>query len=221
MLTSRITGRLLGAVAGVVLSAAAAGCTSDTNGTDGSGADAQRGTQVTTHTGTGTDGNAGGCQDEVSNRAAPPAHVTPGTAMTYTGVPPVSGTHWAQWPDITKTVYVADERPQLGELVHSQEHGWTIVWYDESIAGDDAAMAQLRDVAGQVDAADLSKVVFVPWTSDDGDPFPDGMHVALTHWGVEDDGTEWRQFCATPSLAAVVAFASRHPTSDSREPDAP
>ena len=191
---------------------------SDVDGTD---ADADRGSEVSTHDGTGTDPSQGGCLDEQSDAAADAHHVDPGTTMEYTGVPPVSGKHWGQWPDISKTLYVIDERPDLGELVHSQEHGWTMVWYDESIADDDKAMTNLEVVASQVDDADLTKVVIVPWTSDDGDAFPDQTHVALTHWGNDDDGTEWRQFCAEPNVDAIVAFSGRHPSSESDEPDSP
>ena len=204
--------------AALTLSLSACGGGSDGDGTD---ADADRGSEVTTHDGTGTDDTQGGCLDEESNSAAEAHHVDPGTTMDYTGVPPVSGKHWGQWPDIDKTLYVADERPELGELVHSQEHGWTMVWYDESIADDDAAMANLEDVASQVDDADLTKVVIVPWTSDDGDAFPDDTHVAFTHWGNDDDGTEWRQFCVEPNVDAIVAFSGRHPSSESNEPDSP
>jgi uncharacterized protein DUF3105 len=211
--------------AGAALAALALGltaCSGDELSKDGSNADAGRGTDVTTHDGTGTDASQGGCADEESNAAASSGkHVEQGTTMDYSGVPPVSGKHWAQWPDIKKTLYAADERPELGQLVHSQEHGWTIVWYDDSIAGDDAAMSDLQSVAAQVDDADLNKVVIVPWTSDDGDAFPDGMHVAFTHWGDDDDGTEWRQFCAEPSADAIAAFVERHPSSESFEPDAP
>ena len=207
-------------VAAAVLVLVLVGC-SPSLSTDGTHADASRGSTTTTHPGTGTDAAAGRCADEVSNASAEPEHVEQGTEMSYAGVPPVSGKHWAQWPDIVKTMYVADERPELGELVHSQEHGWSILWYDETIAADAAAMNTLRGVADQVDAENLNKVVIVPWTSDDGAAFPDGTHVALTHWGSEEDGTEWRQFCATTSFAALAAFAARHPASTSFEPDAP
>ncbi len=191
------------------------------SGTDGRDADAERGGVVTVHPGTATNGDQGGCSDERSNDAAPPQHVDPGTEMSYAGVPPVSGKHWAKWPDITKTLYVVDERPELGQLVHAEEHGWTMVWYDQSIASDDSAMEALRAVADDVESADLTKVVLLPWTRQDGQSFPDDRHVAFTHWGAEGDGTEWRQFCDAPDAGAVVAFSGRHPASDSREPNGP
>ena len=198
-------------------------CGGSANGlsNDGGGADAGRGAKQSTLSGTATPAGQGGCSDDVSNPAAPAAHVAPGTTMSYAGVPPVSGAHWAEWPEISKTVYVADERPDLGQLVHAQEHGWTIVWYDESVADDDSAMADLKAEAAQISDAHAAKVVFMPWTSDDGDAFPGGAHVAITHWAASHGGREWRQFCATPSADAVHAFLERHPVSDSNEPNAP
>jgi hypothetical protein len=219
----RLVGRRPAVAVAAIVSGAVvllAGCSAGVSD-NGDDADAGRGTTITTHPGTGTGPDDGDCADEESNAAAEPEHVNPGTTMSYTGVPPVSGKHWAQWPDVSKTLYVADERPELGEIVHSMEHGWTVVWYDDSVAGDDTALSALHDVASQVDDAGLDKVVIVPWTSDDGDAFPDGKHVAFTHWGNEGDGTEWRQFCATASLPAISGFAERHPASTSFEPDAP
>ena len=27
-------------------------------------------------------------------------------------------------------------------------------------------------------------MIIAPWTKDDGDPIPDGKHIALTHWSI-------------------------------------
>lgn len=205
------------AAASSALVVAACGGGSD----DGGDADADRGTEVTTVDGTGTDEALGGCADEVTNGAGGSDHVDNGTDMAYEGVPPVSGSHWAQWPDITPQVFEADERPSLGELVHSLEHGWTIVWYDEALADDDAAMAAIQGASDEVNDAGAVKVVFVPWGSDDGDAFPDDAQVAITHWTGPDDEREVRQFCAEANADAIVAFTERWPYTDSREPNAP
>ena len=186
-------------------------------------ADADRGSETTTTAATATDDAAGGCADEVTNAAATAEHVDNGNPMNFEGVPPVSGVHWGQWPDLTPQVYEADERPELGELVHSHEHGWTIVWYDESLADDDDAMADLQAASDAVNDAGAVKVVFVPWTEDDGDAFPDDSAIAMTHWTLAADGEELevRQFCSGVSADAVLAFSARNPYSSSREPNAP
>ena len=116
--------------------------------------------------------------------------------------------------DITPQVYEVDERPELGKLVHSQEHGWTIVWYDESLADDDAAMAELQAASDTVNDAGAVKVVFVPWTDDDGDAFPDDANDRDDALDGQPDGDELevRQFCATINADAVLAFSERDPT---------
>ena len=190
---------------------------------DGTGADAGRGSEVTTHDGTGTDASQGGCSDEESNAAEAAATTsTRAPTMEYAGVPPVSGKHWAQWPDIEKTLYAADERPELGELVHSQEHGWTMVWYDESIADDDAAMANLEDVASQVDDADLTKVVIVPWTTaTTGTPSPTTRTWHSPTGATTTTARSGDSSASSRTLDAIIAFSERHPSSESNEPDAP
>lgn len=187
--------------------------------TDGSGADAERGTPAGAPT--RAQPAPDGCTPDEPTDEAPAAHVEVGTTMDYEGVPPVSGTHWSRWPDITEVLYDADDRPELGELVHSQEHGWTFVWYDESIAGDEQEMTDLTQVARQIGR--LQKTAVVPWTSADGQPFPTGAHVAITHWSATraGGGTEWRQYCGQPELDVVLAFVDRHPYTDAHEPDGP
>jgi hypothetical protein len=184
---------------------------------------ADRGTETTPVSGTATDEANGGCADEVTNKAATAGHEKNGTEMNYEVVPPVSGLHWEQWDDLTQQVYEVDERPELGKLVHSQEHGWTIVWYAESLADDDAAMAELQAASDTVNDAGAVKVVFVPWTEDDGDAFPDDATIAMTHWtgSANGDELEVRQFCTTINADAVLAFSERNPYTNSREPNAP
>ncbi len=56
-------------------------------------------------------------------------HRPEGTKLTYNFNPPTSGDHYATW--IKKGVYDLP-RPD-GNLVHSQEHGYIIFWYDCSV----------------------------------------------------------------------------------------
>lgn len=168
-----------------------------------------------------TSAGSGNCGPDVADASQGNKHVDPGSEVDYDRVPPVSGTHWSQWPEISELLYDAVERPELGELVHSQEHGWSIVWYDETVAFDEAKMSELNAIASQLDGDGISKVVFVPWTSADGDTFPDGKHITLTHWGTEADGTEWRQLCDGANAQAIKAFSERHPSTSSPEPNAP
>ena len=68
--------------------------------------------------------------------------------------------------------------------------------------------------------------IAAPWTSEDGDAFPDGQHVAMTHWsaggaGETDTANQvgvW-QYCDSPSGEAVDSFVREYPQQDSPEPD--
>ena len=69
----------------------------------------------------------------------------------------------------------------------------------------------------------------VPWLSsdEDGKKFPDGQHIAMTHWsngGGGDDATDQPvgvfQYCTEVSGAALNDFMLDYPYLDSPEPGA-
>ncbi len=73
--------------------------------------------------------------------------------------------------------------------MHSLEHGYTILWYDETIAEDDEQLDQLEEIADTFSGSALQdKFMAAPWTAEDakdrGSDFPDGTHLALTHWSM-------------------------------------
>ncbi len=174
----------------------------------------------------GASADAAGC-GKVTTKSAEGSgqHVAPGTDLSYPESPPAFGQHWETYLQGSqlRPFFTTDDRPELGQLVHSLEHGHTLVWYDETLADDDDALADLRTISKKFDAVD--KVMVLPWTADDGDPFPEGKHVALTHWSVSGGkkGTSqvgvW-QYCAQPSGAAVEKFVADYPASDAPEPNA-
>lgn len=154
-------------------------------------------------------------------------HVEVGTPLTYPDAPPAYGTHWNMWDGMDRKLYGKSDRPELGELVHNLEHGYTIVWYDETVADDDDLMSDLRGIASKLEGTDNLRHKFkaVPWTKDDGKPFPDDQHVAFTHWSVGGIGETdpkkhvgvW-QYCSAPSGAALEKFMEDYPYMDSPEP---
>lgn len=156
-------------------------------------------------------------------------HVEPGTDVDYPDSPPAFGTHWSEWESMDRKFYTAEDRPGLGKLVHNLEHGYTLLWYDATVAGDPDLMADVEAIADKYRGTDNMRLKFkaVPWLEDDGDAFPDGQHVALTHWsngGVGQDATGeqlgvW-QYCSAPSGEAVQSFMEKYPYLDSPEPDA-
>jgi len=180
---------------------------------------------------------ASSCQKIVTKKAdGNQNHVDVGTPVDYTTAPPAFGPHWNQSgvapAPFAKKFYTADDRPELEALVHNLEHGYTILWYDSTIADDSEAMDQVRAIADKFDASGdnfRDKFIAAPWTSDDenGKKFPDGQHIAFTHWsaggnGVTDASKQVGvfQYCSAPSGAALETFMQKYPFSDTPEPAA-
>jgi hypothetical protein len=173
-----------------------------------------------------------GCQEPETKGAAGAAdHRPSGEAIPYEDTPPAFGPHWGDYlqPTEVRRFYDGDDRPPVERLVHSLEHGWTILWYDETIAEDDAALDDLRSIAGKFpDIEDPEqKILIAPWTAEDGgEGFPGDAHLALTHWSMggtngnaEGQRGVWT-YCSQPSGEAVADFMSDYPSSDSPEPGA-
>jgi hypothetical protein len=168
---------------------------------------------------------ASACDDVTTKKAnGNQEHVEPGTPVTYPDSPPAFGKHWSVWDSIDRKLYTADDRPDLGELVHNEEHGYTLMWYDQTVADDSDEMKEIEAIASkfQSDSNLRNKFKAVPWLKSDGAAFPNGQHVAFTHWtaGAKTDGEQegvW-QYCSQPSGAALKDFMLKYPYTDSPEP---
>jgi hypothetical protein len=157
-------------------------------------------------------------------------HLPDGSPIDYPDSPPAFGKHYIDPDAMARKFYTSQDRPALGSLVHNEEHGYTILWYDDSVAGDSQQLSQIKAIANKfAGTSDLrDKFKAVPWTGDDGKPFPNGQHIAYTHWSV--GGTEsaasgnakqvgvW-QYCSSVSGAALKSFMADYPFSDSPEPN--
>jgi len=145
-------------------------------------------------------------------------HKPDGTVVEYAQVPPSSGSHWAQPAFPAREFYTSRDRPDMEQLVHNLEHGYTVVWYDNTIKGD--ALEDLKDIAVSAREKDAvnpgSKFVVSAWDDAYGE-LPAGKHVALSHWGAEQGH---RQLCGSVSGAVVNDFIEQFPASDSPEPNA-
>lgn len=167
-------------------------------------------------------------------------HVDPGTPVPYTDNPPAFGKHEQYPDDMKRKLYTTADRPRVEMLVHNLEHGYTILWYDETLADDDEQMTELRAIATKLQGTDNQRLKFkaVPWTDKDGDAFPTGKragmksgetpHIAITHWskGGQDASVQdvakqrgvW-QYCSEVSGEALFDFMNDYPYLDSPEPD--
>lgn len=174
-----------------------------------------------------------GCQDVKVEDAVEGAsdHRDEGEKILYDAAPPAAGPHWGQFllTNQIRPFWTTDDRPPVERLVHSLEHGHTILWYDETIAEDDEALEQVEDVAEAAAKNEDAEGKFMaaPWTGDDGEAFPEGTHLALTHWSVGGDGDPsgdqqgvW-QYCEQVSGEVVEDFVAEYPRSDAPEPNAP
>ena len=164
-----------------------------------------------------------GCSDVTSQPATGVAnHIDTGT-LEYETVPPSFGPHRTVWTDFGVSFYGPDEAPEIEQLVHNLEHGYNVVWYDETVAADDAQLEALRGLSEAIPASEVaegqaSKAKFkvAPWDDAYGE-LPEGMHLGITHWGADEGSV---QQCAAVSGEAIDAFVEAHPYTDSPEPNA-
>jgi hypothetical protein len=164
-------------------------------------------------------------------------HEDTGTQITYTTAPPAFGPHWNEAnvapAPFNRKFYTEKDRPELEALVHNLEHGYTILWYDETAADDDSTMNEIEALSDKFRANSDNlrfKFIAAPWTSDDekeSGKFPDGKHIALSHWSAGGSGETDAakqvgafQYCSDPSGAALEKFMLDYPYTDSPEPDA-
>ena len=148
-------------------------------------------------------------------------HIDPPTKIPYPAAPPASGPHWGnflQGSEI-RSFYTVDDRPEVERLVHSLEHGHTILWYDETVKPGTDAYKDVKAFADKFEEGE--KFMAAPWTKADGGSFPNGKHVALTHWTGPENQEGITQYCAAPSGAVLEQFMKDYPASNSPEPNAP
>jgi hypothetical protein len=164
-------------------------------------------------------------------------HEPAGTQITYDHAPPAFGSHWNEAgvapAPFNRKFYTEKDRPELEALVHNLEHGYTILWYDQTAADDASTMNEIEGLSDKFRANSDNlrfKFIAAPWTSDDekeSGKFPDGKHIVLSHWSAGGSGeTDTSkqvgvfQYCSQPSGAALEKFMLDYPYTDSPEPDA-
>lgn len=162
-------------------------------------------------------------------------HVDKTQQVTYEDAPPAFGSHWNEAglapAPITDRYYTDDTRPELESLVHNLEHGYTILWYDETAAEDSGEIAAIKAMAATLDANDTNqrfKFKAAPWTDEDtketGKGFPKGQHIAFTHWRNDAPAQKsygaW-QYCSEASGDALKKFMTKYPFNDAPEPFVP
>jgi hypothetical protein len=172
--------------------------------------------------------SAAGCRPVVKKKATGnQEHKPEGTTIAYADAPPAFGPHYPVTAPFERKFYTKDDRPEIEYVVHNLEHGYNLLWYDDTIAEDKDQVAVIKAIAAKFSGTKpTDKFIALPWTSKDGKSFPKGTHVAMTHWSVGGDPSKpskaqgiW-QYCAKPSGSEVATFVKDYPFSDSPEPNA-
>jgi hypothetical protein len=164
----------------------------------------------------GVQASTASCSAATTDKATGGAdHRENGTKIKYDQVPPSSGPHWNPPVQSPREFYTAGDRPQMEELVHNLEHGYTIIWYDSTIKGD--ALQDLKDISTSARAKPETRGKFIVSAWDDSyGKLPAGKHVALSHWGAK---AGHRQLCGKVSGAVVASFIKKYPATDAPEPN--
>jgi hypothetical protein len=169
----------------------------------------------------GVKASAAGC-DPVQKKKATgnQQHLPEGQAIPYTDAPPAFGPHWGnflQGSEI-RPMYTPTDRPPLERLVHSLEHGHTLLWYDDTVKPGTKSYTAIKAMADKLGTA--SYFMVVPWTKADenGKSFPSGKHLALTHWTGPSSEQGVTEYCSAASGAVVKSFMTDYPTNDAPEP---
>ena len=171
----------------------------------------------------GVSKSAAGCGDIVTKPTDhTQEHINAPTPIPYKDAPPSFGPHRPQPAAFERKYYTAQDRPEVATLVHNLEHGYTILWYDDTLAKDSK---QLDTVKAISDKMTDQRFIAAPWTSKDGKSFPDGKHLALTRWTANADnpGDENKQrgnwqYCTAVSGAVIGDFVAKWPNAESPEP---
>ncbi|MCW2782475.1 MAG: hypothetical protein JWR35_2924 [Marmoricola sp.] len=148
-------------------------------------------------------------------------HISAPTPIVYKDAPPSFGPHRPAPAAFARKFYTADDRPEVAELVHNLEHGYTILWYDDTAAKDKAEMKNIQAIATKYKDV---RFIAAPWTATDGAAFPSGKHISLTRWSADASNTSdeskqrgnW-EYCGTTSGAVVSSFVKKWPNSESPE----
>ena len=174
---------------------------------------------------------ASACQKITTKKAnGTQDHVEPGTPIAYSDAPPAFGQHYNVPDPMARKMYTSGDRPELGTLVHNLEHGYTMLWYDETAAKDSGTMDQVRAIAakfaGTIEPAGQVQGRAVDVLGRERQGLPEGP----AHRRHALVGRRRRLRCRRqaagrlavllqPSGAALESFMTKYPYLDSPEPN--
>jgi Protein of unknown function (DUF3105) len=165
----------------------------------------------------GVSADAANCGEPKETEATGNNEHIPEGPIDYDQAPPASGPHRPNWVQLAREFYTPEDRPEVEQLVHNLEHGYTVAWYNQDFADDDQAMSALEDLSAKFGGEATLDNAFIaaPWTPDDGGQFPDGKRIALTRWYADPETREDQkgvtQYCEALSGEVVEQFMDDYP----------
>lgn len=172
----------------------------------------------------GLTAEAAACDPVVTKANPSQAQHVDGEPITYADAPPALGNHRSIPATFSRFFYEADDRPEVATLVHNLEHGYTIAWYDETLAQDAKQLKDLKTIAEKYNLNE-ERFIAAPWLASDGAAFPDGKHLALTRWSadagnpsdVAKQAGNW-EYCGGVSGVVAESFFKTWTNAQSAEP---
>ena len=143
----------------------------------------------------GVPASEAGCDDIEEHEEEGNEHVTAGTDVQYSTIPPTSGDHWPP-ENVAQSGFYPDEVPEES-LVHNLEHSQIVIWYDADAPGETVDnLEAFADSANDPDSPGSGgePIIVVPY----GD-VPEGKSYVLTAWTAS-------QACGSYSLEAINDF---------------
>lgn len=167
---------------------------------------------------------AAACDPVTSKPNTSQAQHVDNAPITYPDAPPAFGNHRSVPATFSRFFYEAGDRPEVATLVHNLEHGYTIAWYDETLAKDSEQLEDLKTIAEKYNLNE-ERFIAAPWLPSDGAAFPDGKHVAFTRWSADADNPgdvakqagNW-QYCGGVSGEVAEDFFKKWTNAQSAEP---
>lgn len=94
---------------------------------------------------------------------------------------PAFGDHAPRWEVRAESFWDVADRPEVDVLVHNLEHGYTILWYDQTVVDDEQALTRVQQIADRYATLGRSPdpataLIAAPWIVADGPSFPDDRH---------------------------------------------
>ncbi|MFI5695993.1 DUF3105 domain-containing protein [Kribbella sp. NPDC051586] len=148
-------------------------------------------------------------------------HRPDGEKILYSVSPPSSGPHYAVWAPFDKKFYSMGDRPPVENLVHNLEHGYTILWYRDTLPKDQIDQIEKLSKSKLPDSS-VGKFIAAPYKQSEGKGWPDGKNLAFAHWSAPNDAQKsfgHRQFCGSVSGDALKQFMEKYPAADAQEPN--